>query len=183
MDVPRSKAKVGVPGYVRCKRVRRPFTSDVPRYIVWANTRARYILWAGYIYAWFVHGLIWVDPDRAYIMHARADESTEHNRLDYYWTFYAISVALNCAHHEWVTVHLLPIHLDTVVPRGMYCDRGEVWDLGLLFSGLLFSAILTVNSEPSRTWVSLAAGTECMSGTPRYSLRVLVYTLSSRLGP
>ena len=65
--------------------------------IVWGNTRARYILWAGYIYAWFVHGLIWVDPDRAYIMHARADESTEHNRLDYYWTFYAISVALNCA--------------------------------------------------------------------------------------
>ena len=120
MDVPRSKAKVGVPGYVRCKRVRRPFTSDVPRYIVWGNTRARYILWAGYIYAWFVHGLIWVDPDRAYIMHARADESTEHNRLDYYWTFYAISVALNCAHHEWVTVHLLPIHLDTVVPRGTY---------------------------------------------------------------
>ena len=107
MDVPHSKAKVGVPGYVRCKRVRRPFTSDVPRYIVWGNTRARYILWAGYIYAWFVHGLIWVDPDRAYIMHARADESTEHNRLDYYWTFYAISVALNCAHHEWVTVHLL----------------------------------------------------------------------------
>ena len=54
---------------------------------------------------------------------------------------------------------------------------------GLLFSGLLFSAILTVNSEPSRTWLSLAVGTECMSGTPRYSLRVLVYTLSSRVGP
>ena len=44
MDVPRSKAKVGVPGYVRCKRSARPFTSDVPRYIVWGNTRARYIL-------------------------------------------------------------------------------------------------------------------------------------------
>ena len=127
MDVPHSKAKVGVPGYVIDKRSARSFINDVPRYIVWGNTRARYILWAGYIYAWFVHGLIWVDPDRAYIMHARADESTEHNRLDYYWTFYAISVALNCAHHEWVTVHLLPIHLDTVVPRGtsMYCDRGE----------------------------------------------------------
>ena len=54
---------------------------------------------------------------------------------------------------------------------------------GLLFSGLLFSAIVTVNSEPSRTWLSLAVGTECMSGTPRYSLRVLVYTLSSRVGP
>ena len=109
MDVPRSKAKVGVPGYVIDKTPARSFINDVPRYIVWGNTRARYILWAGYIYAWFVHGLIWVDPDRAYIMHARADESTEHNRLDYYWTFYGISVALNCAHHEWVTVHLLPI--------------------------------------------------------------------------
>ena len=104
-NVPHSMAKVGVPGYVRCKRVRRPFTSTRVRYIVWGNTRVRYILWAGYIYAWFVHGLIWVDPDRAYIMHARADESTERNRLGYYFTFYATSVPLNCAHNECVTRH------------------------------------------------------------------------------
>ena len=73
-----------------------------------------------------VHGLIRVDRDRAYIMHARAVDAQKCFLSDYYSTFYATSVPLNCAHHEWVTVHLLPIHLDTVVPRGMYCDRGEV---------------------------------------------------------
>ena len=53
-----------------------------------------------------VHDLIWVGQEYARIIHARADASSERNRLDYYPTFYATSVPLNCAHHEWVTVHL-----------------------------------------------------------------------------
>ena len=46
-----------------------------------------------------VHDLIWVGQEYAYIIHARADESTERNRLDHYSIFYATSVPLNCAHH------------------------------------------------------------------------------------
>ena len=100
VHVPHSRAKVGVPGYIQCKRVRRPFTSTRVRYIVWWNGSAGYIVWAGYIYGIYA----WFDPYRAYIMHARADESTERNRLDYYSTFYATSVPLNCAHHAWILI-------------------------------------------------------------------------------
>ena len=57
-----------------------------------------------------VHDLIWGDPDRAYIMHARADESTQRNRLDYYSTFYATSVPLNCAHHFMTDSRLVNKH-------------------------------------------------------------------------
>ena len=57
-----------------------------------------------------VHDLIWVGQEYACIIYARADESTERNRLDHYSTCYATSVPLNCAHHFMADSRLVNKH-------------------------------------------------------------------------